>query len=221
MRPSRPTVCLGWTRMSRRPVLAAVAASFVLLVGAAACGSTGGGPTGPAAAPPPRVGAVTVDPSTGPIGTLFTLTARELKEGEAVAFEITFPGEGKAFPGAALTVPADGVASTTYRATTANQPGEYVVRLTGPPGSLAEGRFSVNDGAPVTSTMPTEDSSAAGPSTSGRTGTTGRSGRTTTTAKGGSTTTATSVKGSSTTTTTRKATTTLAPTTTNATATTR
>jgi hypothetical protein len=150
------------------------------------------------------MGAVTVDPTTGPIGTLFTLTAKGLKEGEAVAFEITFPGQGKAFPGAALTVPADGTITTTYRATTANQPGDYVVRLTGPPGSLAEGRFTVNDGPAVTTAAP-EDTSVPGPSTSARTGTTARSAHTTTTtAKGGSTTTATTVKGATTTATTRK-----------------
>ena len=196
--------------MSRRPVLAALAASLVLPIGATACGASGGGPTGPAAAPPPRMGAVTVDPPTGPIGTLFTLTARGLKQGETVAFEITFPGEGKAFPGSTLTVPADGTATTTYRATTANRPGEYLVRLTGPPGSLAEGKFTVNDGPPVSSTLPSEDPSASGPPTSGRTVTTGRSGRTTTTAKGGSTTTATSVKASTTTPTTARGTTTSA-----------
>jgi len=154
------------------------------------------------------MGAVSVDPKAGPIGTLFTLTAAGLQAGETVAFEITFPGEGKAFPGAALTVPPDGITSTTYRATTANQPGEYLVRLTGPPGSLAEGRFSVTDGPPVTSAPPEPDTSAVGPSTSRRTGTS-RSGRTTTTAKGGSTT-STSVKGATTTTTQRLPTTTVA-----------
>jgi len=194
-------------------VLAAFASSLALSIGAASCGSSGAGPTGPVGAPPPRIGAIAVDPSAGPIGTMFTLTATGLREGEAVAFEITFPGEGKAFPGATLTVPADGTASTTYRATTANQPGVYGVRLTGPPGSLAEGRFTVTDGPPVTSAVPSEGTTAPGPSTTARTGTTGRSGRTTTTAKGGATTTtATSVKGSSTTATTRKATTTAPPT---------
>lgn len=187
--------------MTRRPALAALVASLALLTGAGACGSSGG-PTGPAAAPPPRIGAVAVDPASGPIGTVFTLSAAGLKEGEAVAFEITFPGEGKAFPGAALTVPADGTASTTYRATTANQPGDYLVRLTGPPGSLAEGRFTVRDGPPLTSTIPDESaSSGSGPSTSGRTGTTTR--RTTTTAKGSSTSSSTT-KPSSTTSSTRR-----------------
>lgn len=183
--------------MTCRPVLAAMVAGLVLLTVAGACGSSGG-PTGPSAPPPPRVGAVAVDPAAGPIGTVFTLSAQGLKEGEAVAFEITFPGEGKAFPGAALTVPADGTASTTYRATTANQPGDYLVRLTGTPGSLAEGRFTVRDGPPLTSTIPSDSASA--PSTSGRTATTTR--RTTTTWKAGSTTSST-IKGSSTTATTR------------------
>ncbi len=190
--------------MSRWPVLAALAASLALVPGAA-CGSSGGGPTGPVGAPPPRVGAVEVAPPVGPVGTMFTLTATGLKEGEAVAFEITFPGVGKAFPGAALTVPADGIATTTYRATTANEPGEYVVRLTGPPGSLAEGRFRVSDGSPITAALSSDDTT--GPSTSGRTGTTARPGRTTATSRGGSTT-STTARGSSTTATTRRSTTT-------------
>jgi len=199
--------------MSRWPVLGALAVSLALIVGAAACGATGG-PTGPVAPPPPRVGAVAIDPPAGPVGTTFTLTAGGLKDGEAVSFEITFPGQGKAYPGAALTVPADGTASTTYRATTANQPGVYSVRLTGPPGSLAEGRFTVTDGPPIAGALPSETvTTSVSPSTSGRTGTTSRYGRTTTTTKGGSTT-STSFKGSSTTTTVHRATTTLSTTTT-------
>jgi hypothetical protein len=198
--------------MSRRPVLAALAASLVLVAGAA-CGS-GSGPTGPASAPPPRVGAVAVDPPAGPVGTTFTLTAGGLKEGEAVAFEITFPGQGKAYPGAALTVPSDGTATTSYRATTANQPGDYLVRLTGPPGSLAEGKFTVTDGPPIAGAVASETSTSdTGPATTARTGTTSRVGRsTTTTIKGGSTTTSTSIKGSTTTPTTRRVTTTTLPT---------
>ena len=200
--------------MSRRPVLAALVASLLLVSGATACGSSGG-PTGPAAAAPPRVGAVEVDPSSGPIGTMFTLTATGLTEGEAVAFEITFPGVGKAYPGAALTVPVDGTATTTYRATTANEPGEYVVRLTGAPGILAEGRFTVTSGPALTSTIPDDAGpSSSGPSTSRRTATTARSSRsTTTTAAAGPTTTSTP-KASSTTATTRRTLT--APTTTTA-----
>lgn len=199
--------CLGWIRMSRRPVLAACVASIALSVGATACGTSGAGPTGPVGTPAPRIGAVTVDPPSGPVGTTFTLTARALREGEAVAFEITFPGEGKAFPGSALTVPPDGVATTTYRATTANQPGQYAVRLTGPPGGLAEGRFTVTDGPPITLALPEDPDASVGPSTTARTATT-RSGRTTsTTAKGGSTTSTTAAKASSTTATTRRTTT--------------
>ena len=190
--------------MPRRPTLAALVASLVLVSGAGACGSSGG-PTGPTAAAPPRVGAVDVDPSSGPIGTMFTLTATGLTEGEAVAFEITFPGVGKAFPGAALTVPADGTATTTYRATTANQPGEYVVRLTGPPGSLAEGRFTITSGPALTSTIPGDGGpSSSVPSTSGRTGTTARSSRSTTTTAAAGLTTTSTPKAPSTTATTRR-----------------
>lgn len=119
--------------------------SLVLGFGIVSCGS-GRGPAGPSGGPPPVVGAVEVDPASGPIGTLFTLTAIGLTEGDVVAFEISFPGQGKAFPGVALTVPEDGMVTTTYRATSANQPGEYLVRLTGPPGRLAEGRFTIVPG---------------------------------------------------------------------------
>lgn len=198
--------------MVRRPALAALGASLLLVGGAAACGSSGG-PTGPAAAAPVRMGAVKVNPPAGPIGTVFTLTADGLKEGEAVAFEITFPGEGKAYPGAAISVPADGTATTTYRATTANQPGDYVVRLTGPPGSLAEGRFTVTNGPPLSSTLPPDSSASSVSSTSLRTGTTRRSSRPTTTVLGATTTTLGGTKGSSTTATTRRFTTSLLTTT--------
>ena len=195
--------------MPCRPLSAALVASLLLVGGATACGSAGGGPTGPVAAPPPRVGAVDIDPGSGPVGTLFTLTADGLREGEVVAFEITFPGEGKAYPGAPFAVPTDGIATTTYRATTANQPGEYVVRLTGPPGNLAEGRFRITDGPPVTSTLPDDgESTISAPTTSGRTGTT-RSGRSATTAAAGAGATTTTTRASGITTTTRRTSTTL------------
>jgi hypothetical protein len=195
--------------MSRRPELAALALSLALV--ATACGSSSAGPTGPDAGPAPSIGALAVTPPAGPIGTIFNLAAKGLKEGDAVTFEITFPGQGKAFPGAALPVAADGTVSTTYRATMANQPGIYLVRLSGPPGTLAEGRFTVTAGPPLTSTIP----EAAGPSTTARTGTTKATGRTTTTVKGGSTTTST-VKGGTTTSTTKKVTTPSSTTTTKA-----
>ena len=191
--------------MSSRPALAAFAASLVLGGGAAGCASTGVGPTGPVGPPPPRIGVVSVDPTSGAVGTLFTLTAKGQRQEETVAFEITFPGEGKAYPGAALAVPADGTATTTYRATTANTPGEYLVRLTGPPGILAEGRFTVTDGPPVTSAMPQVETDGS-TSTSGRTATTARSGRTTSTGLRTGSTTSTSARPGLTTTTTRRTT---------------
>lgn len=185
--------------MPRLAAMAALAASV-----AAGCGRSGG-PTGPTAAPAAVIGAVDVVPAAGPVGTEFTLAARGLREGEAVAFEITFPDKGKAFPGGQLSVPADGTATTTYRATTVNPPGPYVVRLTGPPGGLAEGRFTVTGGPPVTSAAPT----ASGPTTvkpnaTGRTGTTKATSRTTSTREsaGSSTTSGSTTRPSTTTVTT-------------------
>ncbi len=62
-------------------------------------------------------------PAVGPHRHAVTLTATGLREGETVTFEITFPEVGKAFSGGPLALPADGVATATYRATAANQPG--------------------------------------------------------------------------------------------------
>ena len=194
--------------MPSRPTIAALAASLVLAAGATACGASGAGPTGPVAAAPPRVGAVKIEPSSGPVGTVFTLSASGLRDGEVVAFEIAFPGEGKAYPGAALNVATDGTVSTTYRATAANEPGEYLVRLTGPPGSLAEGRFRITAGPPITSTIPSDVAPASSsPSTSGRTGTTARSTRSTTTTAGAGALATTTTRASSATTTVRATTT--------------
>jgi len=149
---------------------------------------------------------------------MFSLTATGLTAGEVVDFEITFPGDGKAYPGAALTVAADGTATTTYRATTANRPGDYMVRLTGPPGSLAEGRFSVTDGPPLTTLGP-NDTSNPGSSTTFHTGTTARTGRSTTTTLVVGLPTTSTIKPPGTTTTTRHGTATTA--TTRATSTTK
>jgi hypothetical protein len=121
---------------------------LILAAGTASCGS-GGSPSGPPAGPPPLLGTVEVDPPSGPVGTVFMLAAHGLRVGDAVAFEITFPGQGKAFPGLALSVPDGGTVTTTYRATTANQPGDYLVHVTGPPGRVAEGRFTILTGAPL------------------------------------------------------------------------
>lgn len=193
--------------MPRLAALAALAVS-VVASGAAGCGRLGG-PTGPTAAPAAVIGAVDIEPAAGPVGTEFTLTARGLREGEAVAFEITFPDRGKAFPGGQLSVPADGTATTTYRATTVNPPGPYVVRLTGPPGGLAEGRFAVTDGAPVTSPAPpASGATTVKPNARGRTGTTKATSRTTSTRDSArfSTTSGSTTKPSTTTVTTRSST---------------
>ena len=167
------------------PGACAVATSllFAALAGAG-CGIAGGtgslGPTTTAAVTQARL---TIDPAEGPVGTMFSLAAEGMTPGAAVQFEITFPGEGRAYPGNALVVADDGTASATYRATSANQPGTYTVRLSGPQGQLATGEFRVTDGKPLVS------STLKAPSTTGaRSGTTSKGGSTTTAGKGPTTT---------------------------------
>jgi len=157
-----------------------------------ACGKAGGGPTGPPAASlVATTTAVQVDPPSGPVGTLFTLTSRGLPAGDTVVFEIGFPGEGRAFPGAALAVGADGSATTTYRATTANPAGDYTVRVTTGGGMTGDGRFTLTNGALLTPTTARSSTTARKPAAGGPT----------TTAKAGGATTTTKPKAAPTTTT--------------------
>ena len=97
----------------------------------------------------PIRGGLIITPPEGPVGTLFTLMGSGLTAGDAAAFEISCPGEGKAFPGTAVPVGSDGTVSVTYRATSANPFGPYAVKLTSARGVLAEATFTITDGEPV------------------------------------------------------------------------
>lgn len=137
-----------------------VAATFAV-AGLASCGIAGGSPSlGPTTTRAVSQATLAIDPPEGPIGTVFTLAASGMTPGDAVQFEITFPADGRAYPGNALVVADDGTASATYRATTANVPGDYSVRLTGPQGQLATGQFRVTDGKPLVSTTTTRSSTS-------------------------------------------------------------
>jgi hypothetical protein len=172
-------------RASPAAACAAAVALIAVALGAGGCGIAGGtGSLGPTTTQTIVQAHLTVDPVEGPIGTVFTLAAGGMTPGAAVQFEITFPGEGRAYPGNALTVADDGTASATYRATTANMPGPYVVRLTGPQGQLATGEFRVTDGKPlVSSTVKSPSSSSSSPKSTTKPGGTATSAKSTTTAK--------------------------------------
>jgi hypothetical protein len=140
----------------------ALALAVAALIGSG-CGIAGGTPSlGPTTTQAPSQAKLTVDPAEGPIGTVFTLSGQAITPGAAVQFEITFPGEGRAYPGSALVVGDDGTATATYRATTANQPGLYVVRLTGPQGELGSGEFRVTDGKPLISSTTAKSTATSG-----------------------------------------------------------
>jgi hypothetical protein len=169
--PIEPAVRARHDPRRGRSLGASLAVAVLVVAGTAglaACGVAGGTSSlGPTTTVAPVQAHLAIDPAEGPIGTLFTLNADGMVPGAAVQFEITFPGEGRAYPGNALVVGDDGTASTTYRATSANQPGVYAVRLTGPQGQLAAGEFRVTDGKPLISTVPTR----SGSSTTGKPGT--------------------------------------------------
>ena len=108
----------------------------------------------------PIRGGLIITPPEGPVGTVFTIMGSGLAAGDAAAFEISFPGQGKAFPGTAVPVGADGTVSVTYRATSANPLGPYAVKLTSARGVLAEATFTITDGEPVGPSSPISSDSS-------------------------------------------------------------
>ena len=126
------------------PVTAAAVFAFTAL---AACGGGGGGSkatttTGPPTTLPKPVANIEIRPSSGPVGTAFTLIGTGFKPGETVTFQVLFPDPAHApFVGQPHKTTPDGAVQTTYRATPGNPNGTYTVKATGDMGTAGEGTF--------------------------------------------------------------------------------
>jgi hypothetical protein len=114
---------------------------------------------------------IEVRPTSGPVGTAFTLIGTGFKPGETVTFQVLFPDPAHApFMGQPHKTTPDGAVQTTYRATPGNPNGTYTVKATGDMGTTGEGTFVL------------------GAATAGSSSTTGRSTTATTRAATSSTT---------------------------------
>ena len=107
---------------------------------------------------------VTVTPTSGPIGTEFSLAAHNFRPGGSVHFEIDFPG-GHVFAGQAHAVGADGAVSTTYVATKGNPAGTYQVKAIDDQGTAAQSTLVVGNATATSSASATTTTVAARTST--------------------------------------------------------
>ena len=139
-------------------------ASLFVVLALVACGrhhptkagsTTTTGPTTTTAAVP----SVGLRPTTGPVGTTFTLTASHFRAGETLRFEIRMP-DGKIFKGPFHQVPGSGTVVAPYKTTADNPPGPYTVRAATDKGVSAEGTFTLTSPTPgVSGTSPSSGSS--------------------------------------------------------------
>src|SRR3954469_25830735 len=145
-----------------RQCVALVGGAF-LLAALAACG---GGKAKPkkVAAPAPTttsstipVPTIEVAPASGPVGTKFSLTARNFAPGDTLTIEVDFPG-GRKFNGQPHTVAADGTVSTIFIVSSVNPQGAYVVKATATKGQTAQAQFTVG---PATTSSTTAGAATA------------------------------------------------------------
>lgn len=96
-----------------------------------------------------------VEPTTGKVGTTFTLTLGGAVPGEVVTFHIRFPNN-RLRDGQGHTVGTDGTVKATYAATAGNPDGEYQITATGSQGTQASSVFTLGQSAGVPSTATTK-----------------------------------------------------------------
>ena len=89
-----------------------------------------------------RKGVLSVAPPSGPVGTVFTLTATGFRPGEPMTFEIDVPGQPK-FVGPRHDAGPDGKVTSTYTPQANNPPGTYKIKAVGSQSTRAEGRVTV------------------------------------------------------------------------------
>ena len=138
------------------------AAAVLALTALVACGGGGGSKTttttsGPPTTLPKPVANIEIRPSSGPVGSTFTLIGTGFKPGETVTFQIVFPDPAHPpFVGQPHKATPDGAVQTTYRATAGNPNGSHTVKATGDMGTTGENTFVLGAaGATTATTAPT------------------------------------------------------------------
>jgi hypothetical protein len=122
----------------------------------AACGGGGGSKstTTTAAASttlPKPVANIEIRPTSGPVGSTFTLIGTGFKPGETVTFQVVFPDPAHPpFVGQPHKTTPDGAVQTTYRATAGNPNGTYTVKASGDMGTTGENTFVLGTAPPAT-----------------------------------------------------------------------
>ena len=125
--------------------LRSILAAALVAAAVASCGGGGGkskqsvASTTSSALPRP-VANILVRPSSGTVGTSFTLIGTGFKPGETVTFEIDFP-DGKKFSGQPHKATPDGALQTPYKATPGNPQGTYTVKAVGDMGTEGQNTF--------------------------------------------------------------------------------
>ena len=108
---------------------------------------------------PKPVANIEIRPSSGPVGSTFTLIGTGFKPGETVTFQVVFPDPAHPpFVGQPHKTTPDGAVQTTYRATAGNPNGTYTVKATGDMGTTGENTF-------VLGTVPATTAATAKPAT--------------------------------------------------------
>ena len=89
-----------------------------------------------------RSGTLIVAPTSGPVGTAFSLAAAGFRAGEPMTFEIDLPNHTK-FVGPSHVAGPDGKVASSYKPLTGDPPGAYQVVAVGSRGTRANGRLTV------------------------------------------------------------------------------
>lgn len=109
-------------------------------------------PNPPAVGPakPGQPATLTISPTTGPPGQVFSLTLSGAKSGESITFQINGPG-GTSFTGPPHTAQATGQVAAGYATSGGDAAGQYQVTAKGNQGTLVQGSFQVSRSATTTS----------------------------------------------------------------------
>jgi len=99
---------------------------------------------------PGQSATLTISPTAGPPGQVFSLTLAGAKSGESITFQINGPG-GASFTGPAHTAPATGEVAAGYATSAGDPDGSYQVTAKGNQGTSVHASFQVSQTATTTS----------------------------------------------------------------------